>query len=266
MKSINRIALALVIASAVTAAHATPDEDRVLASLKKAHPNTRFTSVSRTPVSGLYEVWMGANVAFVSDKNTRYILFGRMWDATAMQDITAPKLAKAEQKRAQDEGREEEKLAVSIDQLPLADAIKTIKGNGERKLVVFSDPSCGYCKRLEPELDKLDNTTIYTFLVPFQDAAKPVAIWCASDRLKAWRQYMLLGDASMLSADANCVNPVERNLALAQRLKVRGTPTMVFADGRRLDGYTEVAEIESRLSAHPRQASTPPTVSVKEKS
>jgi thiol:disulfide interchange protein DsbC len=181
-----------------------------------------------------------------------------------MQDVTAPKLAKVEQRHAQEQ--ESEKTAVQIDQLPLADAIKTIKGNGTRKMVVFSDPACGYCKRLEPELDKLDNVTIHTFLVPFQGEAKPIAIWCASDRQLAWRQIMRQNDASILNASANCPHPINRNLALAQRLKVRGTPTMFFADGRRIDGYTDAADIEARLSAPSHQADSASTVSTKEKS
>lgn len=262
MMRINRLAVALAATVTTSAAMATPDEERVLASLKKAHPTTRFSGVSRTPMAGLYEVWMGANVAYVSRRNTRYILFGRLFDTVAMQDLTAPKLAQADAQRPQDETHTDK---ISMDQFPLADALKTVKGNGERTLVLFSDPSCGYCQRLEPELDKLDNVTIYTFLVPFQGAEKPVAIWCAADRQMAWRQLMLAGDTSRLDPEANCAHPIERNLALAQRLNVRGTPTMVFADGRRLDGYTSAAAIESRLSTPARPANVAPTASLKEK-
>lgn len=264
MKMTNRTLLGLALTAAVATAHATPDEDRLLATLKKAHPATHFTGISRTPIPGFYEVWMGANVAFVSNRNTRYLVFGRLFDTVAMQDVTAPKLAKIAQRRVQEQ--EPEKTAVQIDQLPLADAIKIVKGNGTRQMVVFSDPACGYCKRLEPELDKLDNVTIHTFLVPFQGEAKPVAIWCANDRQLAWRQTMLQNDASALNASVNCPHPIDRNLALAQRLKVRGTPTMFFADGHRVDGYTDATEIEAHLSVPSHQVGSPSTVSIKEKS
>jgi thiol:disulfide interchange protein DsbC len=266
IKRTKSIALGCAIACATTMAHATPDEDRVLASLKEAYPHTRFTGVSRTPVAGLYEVWMGENLAFVSDKNTRYLLFGRMWDAHAMQDITAPKLARAEQQRLHEQESDEETPAVSISRLPLADAMTIVKGKGERNIVVFSDPACAYCKRLEPELAKLDNVTIHTFLVPFQGTALPIAIWCARDRANAWHRYMIDGDTSLMNGNTGCRHPIERNLALAQRFQVRGTPTLVFANGRRIDGYASAAEIEAQLAAASGRATTSTVGSTQEKS
>ena len=117
----------------------------------------------------------------------------------------------------------------------------------------FSDPSCSYCKRLEPELASLGNVTVYTFLLPFQVAARPLAIWCAADREQAWQRFMLQGDSSGLSADARCEHPLERNLALAHRLGVQGTPTLIWTDGSRTDGYVERAVLEARLNQMSRE-------------
>ena len=258
MKTTSGVSLCVPLLFAAWAAWASPDEERLLASLKKAYPGTQFTNVSRTPVAGLYEVWMGSNVAFVSDKDLRYLVFGRLFDGTSGQDLTAAKLAEAER-------RETESVKVSLDQLPLADAIKTVRGDGSRVMAVFSDPGCPYCRRLEPELSKLDNVTIYTFLLPFQGAAAPAAIWCAADREVAWRRYMLDNDSSGLSVGTNCANPLDRNLAMARRLAVRGTPTIFFADGGRLDGYTDVAQIEVRLSGARRDAGSTRVPGQKEK-
>ena len=131
--------------------------------------------------------------------------------------------------------------------MPFSDAIKTVRGTGQRRVAVFSDPGCSYCRRLEPELAGLDDVTIYTFLVPFQGQARPVAIWCAADREQAWHRFMLQGDASMLSVASACDHPVDRNLALAHRLGVQGTPTLVWADGSRTDGYVDRSVLEARL-------------------
>lgn len=248
MTSTRRALLALGLASLGGLAHADADEERLLRELQRAHPATRFTGVSRTPVPDLYEVWMGPNVAFVSRRAPRYFVFGRVFDTEQMQDLTAARLARAGQAQPP-ASAPTEAASVASTAWPLADALKTVRGDGSRPLYVFSDPACGFCRRLEGELSRLDDVTVYTFVVPFLGEALPARILCAADREAAWTEVMRGGDARRLPQAADCAHPLERNRALARQLNVAGTPTLIFTDGRRITGYAPAAQIDAALAA-----------------
>jgi thiol:disulfide interchange protein DsbC len=248
MTSSRRALLALGLASLCGVVLADVDEERLLRELQRAHPATRFTGVSRTPVPDLYEVWMGPNVAFVSRRAPRYFVFGRVFDTEQMQDLTAARLARAEQ--AQHPATAPAAAAsVASPAWPLGDALKTVRGDGSRPLYVFSDPACGFCRRLEGELARLDDVTVYTFVVPFLGDALPARILCAADREAAWTDVMRSGESRRLPPAADCAHPLERNRILARQLNVAGTPTLIFADGRRISGYAPAAQIDAALAA-----------------
>lgn len=233
----QRLVIATILTGCVvsSALAAATDATDVEGRLKELYPATKISAVRESPVPGVYEVVMGRNVAY-SDESGRYMIFGHLYDMQAQRDLTAEV--------------KDELNKIDVAALPIADAIKTVRGNGKRTLYVFSDPDCPYCKRLEAELAKLNDVTIYTFLYPLvglhPDARrKAEAIWCATDRAKAWQTFMSSGT---LPDHTACDNPIERNLRLGESLGINGTPTIVFADGRIAPGALPLAEIERRLT------------------
>ncbi|QDG70237.1 DsbC family protein [Janthinobacterium tructae] len=244
MTKLTRLGLAALTCAATLVAHASTAEDTLLAALKQTYPGTAFDTVTATPIPHVFEVWMGDNVGFVAETRPDYMIFGRLVDLRAMRDLTAPKL---QQRTNAANPAAPTAAAIDVRQLPLADAIVSTQGKGERVLYLFTDPHCPYCRQLEPELVKVPNLRIYNFMVPFQDQALPVRIWCAADRLAAWRSAVS-GTLDGQSAPVRCVHPLDRNLALASKLGVQGTPTLIFADGARETGFIRAGEIEALLT------------------
>ena len=252
MKSERLLAAALLAAASLHGAYAAPtqEEAKLMATLKKAYPATNFTSVSASEVPGIYEVWMGPNVAFVSPKNPRFFIMGRLLDAQTATDITGPKLARAQQSaRPVTDTVESPEKPIDTSKLPLQDALKVVHGTGARTVYSFSDPACSFCRRLEPELAKLQDVTIYTFVLPFQGRQLPQAVLCSTDPVKSWQAVMLNADTSGLNGQSDCSTPLDRNVALARQLGVNGTPTVFYADGSRTTGYVPLSEIERRIVA-----------------
>lgn len=207
-------------------------DDAMLNKLREHYPNTTFSEVNASEIKGIYEVVMGKNIAYTDDSG-RYMMFGHMFDMVSQADLTA--------------ARQEQLNRVEWPAAFLKYAIKEVKGNGQRKLVVFSDPDCPYCKQLETELAKLKNVTIYTFLYPIDSLhpmarQKAVSIWCDPDKLRVWKEWMLEGKEPKLKA---CLNPINDIIALAQKYNVSGTPTMVSLDGRVMAGATTAERIEA---------------------
>lgn len=202
--------------------------------LKDLYPATRFGEVNSTTWPGVFEVVMGSNLAYV-DASGQYFMFGHLYDMKVQRDITAE--------------RKDLLTRVEFGALPLNDAVKEVRGTGLRKLAIFSDPDCPYCRKLEAEIKGLTDVTIYTFLMPIaslhpEARGKAIAVWCAKDRVQAWHAVMWRDEA--VSAK-ECAHPVDRNIALGERLGISGTPTLIASDGRLLAGAAGLAQIEAWL-------------------
>lgn len=218
---------------------AIADEASLKKAVEAAYPKFKVDRVTKTPYAGLYEVFMGGQIIYADEKLTFLIAEGRLVDPKTKKDITGERL--------------DELTKIDFSSLPLEQAIKVVKGNGSRKLVVFSDVDCPFCKRLERnELDNITDVTVYTFLYPIEqlhpDAAnKSKLIWCAKDRVQAWEDWILRD--RLPNAAGNCEVPLEKVGQLARRAGVTSTPTMFFADGKRMLGAQPYKEIERMLTA-----------------
>ena len=221
------------------ATFAVADEASVKKAVEAAYPKFKVDKVTKTPYAGLYEVFMAGQIIYTDEKLTFLIAEGRLVDPKTKKDITGERL--------------EELTKIDFNTLPLDQAIKVVKGNGSRKLVVFSDVDCPYCKRLERnELANITDVTVYTFLYPIEqlhpDAAnKSKLIWCAQNRVKAWEDWILRDQ--LPSSAGNCEVPLDKVGQLAKKAGVTSTPTLIFADGKRMLGAQPYKEIERMLTA-----------------
>jgi thiol:disulfide interchange protein DsbC len=198
----------------------------------------KIDEVRKTPMPGLYEVRVNESEIYYTDAKGDFLLQGNLLDTRKRRNLT--------------EEREAQLSAISFDSLPLKDALVVVRGNGKRKLAVFEDPNCGYCKRLERDMQKIDNITIYTFLIPILGAdslEKAKHIWCAKDKAQAWENWMLF---EQKPEPAKCdTTALERNLAFSRQHKITGTPTLFFRDGTRIPGAISADDLEKRLAGAP---------------
>ncbi|WP_420994374.1 DsbC family protein [Cupriavidus sp. 30B13] len=213
-----------------------PGTDRIKESIQKMlGGRAEVKSVGKTPVPGLFEVNIGGQVVY-TDATGRYVINGEMVDTKTGTNLTEERVADLNR--------------IKWSDLPLARAIRWTKGDGSRQVAVFSDPNCGYCKRIEQTFQQMDNITVYTFLYPVlspDSEVKAKQVWCASDRTKAWRDWML--NRVALTGNGSCKTPVDENLTLGQSLNITGTPAVFFMDGTRIPGAADAATLERKLAS-----------------
>ena len=220
---------------------ACADEASIRAEFSKKYPQANIESITKTPYLGLYEMLVDGEV-FYTDSDFTYLIVGSIIETKTRTNLTDARLREIEEKKLK-------AMAFPFDQLPLELAIKRVKGDGSRKVAIFSDPDCPFCRKLEREIEKVTDVTMYIFLFPIEQLHPKApevsrAIWCASDRLKAWDEYMLKGTAPK---SAKCDNPIDKIVTFGQSKKINGTPTIFFADGKRVPGAIPLERFEELL-------------------
>jgi len=229
------IALALAVVLAPTA---FADEAAIRKNIGERIPQfPKIDEVSKTAIPGIFEFRIGSEV-YYTDEQGNYLIAGQIVDTKTRVNLTEERVAKL--------------TAVDFKTLPLKDALVWKQGTGERKLVVFADPNCGYCKKFENEMQQVKNVTVYTFLYPILGGDSPEKsrnIWCAKDNGAVWRNWMINGTAPMRSMGQCDTSALQRNVALGKKFRVNGTPALVFEDGKRVPGAMAPEQVEKQLVA-----------------
>ena len=231
------VALSLALVSFQTVAQTSPE-----ALIRKNLPARlanfpAIDEVKPAPIPGLYEVRLNGSDIVYTDARGDFLIQGEIIDVQKRTNLTKERMDKLS--------------AIDFKALPFKDSFTIVRGNGKRKMAVFADPNCGYCKRFEADLQKINNVTVYLFLLPIlgeDSVAKSEAVWCASNKTKSWEDWMLRGTVPSAAKTKCDTSALDRNVAYGQKYKINGTPAIIFADGTRVPGAIKVAEIEAGLA------------------
>jgi len=230
--------LAVLATGLLLAQMALADEAQIRKNIAERFPDwPKVDEISKTPLAGIYELRMGSQIFYV-DETGNYIIEGSLIDTKTRSSLTEARINKL--------------TAIDFNQLPLKDAMVWKNGTGARKIAVFADPNCGYCKRFEADLQKIKDVTVYTFLIPVLGGDSPQkseAIWCAKEPAKAWLTWMLDGKMPPRNMGPACKTPIDRNMEFARKYRINGTPAIFFVDGTRVPGAINADRIEQLLVA-----------------
>ncbi|HEY2559607.1 MAG TPA: DsbC family protein [Caldimonas sp.] len=231
-----RAAFAVVLAFTLSP-FAFADEATIRKNIGERVPDfPKIDEITKTGIPGLYEIRIGTDILY-TDEQGNYIIQGQLIETKTRDNLTEQRVAKL--------------TAIDFKTLPLKDAMVWKQGTGERKLVVFADPNCGYCKKFERDLQNVKDVTVYTFLYPILGGDSPEKskqIWCSKDNIKTWRDWMIKG-TPIAESPACDTSALARNLALGRKHRITGTPGLVYEDGRMQPGAVGAEAIERQLTA-----------------
>jgi len=236
MKALLRSSLAIAIM--VCMSHPSCAQEAVIRrNIAERLPKfPKIDEVTKSTVPGLYELRIGNDILY-TDENGDYVIEGNIVDTKAQLNVTQARVDKL--------------TAIDFAALPLKDAIVRIQGTGARKLAVFADPNCGFCRQFENDMTKVKDVTVYTFLMPILGGDSPQKshnIWCAKDNAASWRGWMLQGIAPPTNIGACDDSAIARNLAMGKKHQVTVTPSLVFEDGKRFKGLMPAEQVEKQLA------------------
>jgi thiol:disulfide interchange protein DsbC len=223
--------IAVLLFSLISSAQA--GEIEIRKSLQSKFPGIgKLERIVKTPYSGLYEIIVDDQLLY-TDAQGEYLFEGNIIEAKSRRDLS--------------EERRKVLFAIDFDKLPLELAVKKVKGNGKRKMAIFTDPNCSFCRKLEKELSRVSDVTLYLFMYPIFPGSDVIVrnVLCSKNPVKAWDDWML---SDITPAQAVCETQTEKVKALGQKLHVNGTPNLIFGNGIQAPGYLPAEELEKNLN------------------
>jgi thiol:disulfide interchange protein DsbC len=223
--------IAVLLFSLISSAQA--GENEIRKSLQSKFPGIgKVEHIVKTPYSGMYEVIIDDQLLY-TDAQGEYLFEGNIIEAKSRRDLS--------------EERRKVLFAIDFDKLPLELAVKKVKGNGKRKMAIFTDPNCSFCRKLEKELSRVSDVTLYLFMYPIFPGSDVIVrnVLCSKNPVKAWDDWML---SDITPAQAVCETQTEKVKALGQKLHVNGTPNLIFGNGIQAPGYLPAEELEKNLN------------------
>jgi len=197
----------------------------------------KILEIREAPLEGFWEVvgeiGQDRMIIYV-DKNLKFIITGQILDRQSKRNLTLDRL--------------KEFRKVDPNRLPLENAIPM--GEGKRRLYVFTDPQCHFCSQLHEELKLVKDLKTFFFLFPLNPASyeKTKSIWCSQDRLKALEESYHGREPGPSSCNTSAI---DRNLELGKHLLITSTPTLLFQNGKVIEGYVLPDALENLLKSSP---------------
>lgn len=226
-----------------TSAFAALDNTAMLSKIQKEYPNLNIKEVTYLPEVKLYELKTSTNdpLSFTNENLDYFLLNGQIIDPKNKTNVSMD--------------RDMEQLKSLFNSLPFDKAINVKFGTGERKIAIFTDPDCPFCKATDQAIFNQmtkDNVTISYFMNPLnipgheQAPLKAKKIWCSPDKAKAWENWMI--NSVLPDNPGTCANPVDETKALSTELGFNSTPTVMFDNGFMWRGQVQPEQIRDILS------------------
>ena len=235
-QQMKTILFALLSLTLLVVNSANADEKAIRESIKKSFPSLKIESVKKSKAKGLYEVFAGSGVIYVSEDG-KYLIEGHLFDIAAKKDLTEASL---------DGIRKEALKGISEDTMIIFKPEES-----KYKVTIFTDIDCGYCRKLHSEIEQYmaEGITVQYLFYPrsgkgSESYTKAISVWCADDRKVALTAAKKGGSPETKSCD----NPVDEHMQLGVDFKVRGTPMIVSENGKVFPGYVPAKKLAQALA------------------